>query len=63
MAVRTLAHIAKAPKAQPAARIQAANSLLDRGWGKAIQPTENKHSGTVNLMVKRFGYRDSPSGE
>jgi hypothetical protein len=25
------------PKAPPAARVMAANSLLDRGWGKAAQ--------------------------
>lgn len=37
-AIKTLVGIMNQPKAQPAARVQAANSLLDRGWGKAAQP-------------------------
>lgn len=32
-------------KAPPAARVAAANSILDRGWGKAPQALE--HSGAV----------------
>ena len=37
-AVKTLVGIMRSPKAQGSARIAAANSLLDRGWGKAVQP-------------------------
>lgn len=37
-AIRTLFGIMKQPKAQASARVQAANSILDRGWGKAAQP-------------------------
>src|SRR5215472_9261011 len=33
----TLAHVMRQPKAPPAARVMAANALLDRGWGKAAQ--------------------------
>jgi hypothetical protein len=44
MCIRTLAAIAKQPKAQPAARVAAVNSLLDRGWGRAVQTHE--HGGT-----------------
>jgi hypothetical protein len=36
-AIRTLAHVMREPKAPPVARVMAANSLLDRGWGKAAQ--------------------------
>src|SRR5215472_7187228 len=36
-AIRTLVGIMQQPKAPPAARIMAANALLDRGWGKAAQ--------------------------
>src|SRR5262249_43309271 len=36
-AVETLAHVMRQPKAPPAARVMAANALLDRGWGKAAQ--------------------------
>jgi hypothetical protein len=33
----------KEPKAAPAARVAAAQALLDRGWGKPMQAME--HSG------------------
>src|SRR5215470_17594352 len=36
-ASETLAHVMRQPKAPPAARVMAANALLDRGWGKAAQ--------------------------
>jgi hypothetical protein len=36
-AIETLVHVMRAPQAPPAARVLAANSLLDRGWGKAAQ--------------------------
>jgi hypothetical protein len=39
-ALKTLETIHKNPKAPPAARVAAANALLDRGWGKARQALE-----------------------
>jgi hypothetical protein len=39
-ALKTLATIHKNPKAPPAARVAAANALLDRGWGKSRQALE-----------------------
>jgi len=36
--VKTLAGIMNEPEAPAAARVAAANALLDRGWGKATQP-------------------------
>src|SRR6516165_1475381 len=36
-AINTLVGIMRQPKAPPAARVMAANALLDRGWGKAAQ--------------------------
>jgi hypothetical protein len=36
-AIRVLAGIMNQDDSAPAARVQAANSLLDRGWGKATQ--------------------------
>jgi hypothetical protein len=36
-ALKTLVSIMVEPKAPAAARIMAANSLMDRGWGKAAQ--------------------------
>lgn len=40
-AVNTLAEIANNPKSPPSARVQAANALLDRAWGKPVQFNEN----------------------
>lgn len=37
-AIETLASIAKNAKESAAARVSAANSILDRAWGKAKQP-------------------------
>ena len=37
-AINTLVTIMDDPKAPPAARVAAANSLLDRGYGKSTQP-------------------------
>ena len=36
--IGVLEEIAASPKAPPAARVAAANSILDRGWGKSSQP-------------------------
>src|ERR1043165_10251374 len=37
-AIETLSNIMRDTKAPPAARVAAANALLDRGYGKATQP-------------------------
>lgn len=39
-ALKVLAGIMNQGDAPPAARVQAANALLDRGWGKAVQTTD-----------------------
>lgn len=39
-AINTLVGIMNQPEAPHAARVSAANSILDRGWGKAAQPIE-----------------------
>ncbi len=39
-AINTLAGIMNKDGAPEAARVAAANSLLDRGWGKAVQTTD-----------------------
>ncbi len=36
--------------APPAARVSAANSILDRGWGKPAQPIENGEDGAFELI-------------
>jgi len=40
-AIAVLARIMRSEDATPAARVSAANALLDRGWGKATQPLES----------------------
>lgn len=36
--------------ATPAARVSAANAILDRGWGKATQPLANGSDGPLELI-------------
>ena len=52
-AIRTLVAIMKQTKAPPAARIAAANSLLDRGWGKAAQAIANPDGEELVIRVVR----------
>jgi hypothetical protein len=40
-AINVLVGIMRSDDATPAARVSAANAILDRGWGKAAQPLEN----------------------
>jgi hypothetical protein len=51
-AIASLAGIMNQPKAPAAARVAAAQALLDRGWGKAVQPTDNKHDLTGRIRVE-----------
>ena len=52
MCIRTLASIARSPKAPESARVVAANSLLDRGWGKADQP--HTGLGPINIIIRQI---------
>jgi hypothetical protein len=49
-ALNTLVSIMVEPKAPAAARIMAANSLLDRGWGKAAQHVDVQ--GEIRQLVE-----------
>lgn len=40
-AISVLAGIMRSKDATPAARVSAANAILDRGWGKVAQPVQN----------------------
>ena len=44
-AIATLAGVMDQPKASPATRVAAAEALLSRGWGKAVQRTD------INIVV------------
>ncbi len=49
-AIRVLAGIMLSEDATPAARVSAANAILDRGWGKATQPVETGEDGVLDLI-------------
>lgn len=44
-AVNVLVGIMRSKDATAAARVSAANAILDRGWGKTAQPMENGKEG------------------
>jgi hypothetical protein len=49
-AIRVLVGIMCSKDATPAARVSAANAILDRGWGKAALPLENGEDGALELI-------------
>jgi hypothetical protein len=49
-AVNVLVGVMRCKDATPAARVSAANAILDRGWGKATQPLENGDDGGLELI-------------
>ena len=51
-ALRVLVEVAKDKKAPPAARVSAANALLDRGYGKPISEHEHNHKGNLDVRTK-----------
>lgn len=62
-ALRTLASIMTKEDAPDAARVAAANSLLDRGWGKPTQPIAGDDSAPpVQIgVIELVGVRPSDS--
>lgn len=49
-AINVLAGIMRSKDATPAARVSAANAILDRGWGKVAQPLENGNDRPLELI-------------
>lgn len=49
-AVNVLVGIMRSKDATAAARVSAANAILDRGWGKATQPLESGKDGAFELV-------------
>ena len=49
-AINVLVGIMRAKDATAAARVSAANAILDRGWGKAPQAIENGGDGAMQLI-------------
>ncbi len=59
-AVNTLAGIMREKGAPHAARVSAAQALLDRGWGKAVQAISGPEGGPLQIEVVRFAPFLSP---
>ena len=51
-AINVLVGIMRSKDATAAARVSAANAILDRGWGKATQAIENGDDGALELIHK-----------
>jgi hypothetical protein len=49
-AIRILVNVMINPKTSAAAKVAAANSILDRGWGKAPQAIQNGEAGAFELI-------------
>jgi hypothetical protein len=49
-AINVLVGIMRSKDATAAARVSAANAILDRGWGKATQPVGNDDDGALQLI-------------
>ena len=49
-AINVLVGVMRAKDATAAARVSAANAILDRGWGKATQPLESGDDGAIELI-------------
>lgn len=55
MALNTLVGIARNPKVQPSARVQAAIHILDRGWGKPEQTIAGTgENGEITLVLRQI---------
>lgn len=54
-AIKTLVGIMRQPKAPAAARVRAAEALLDRGYGKPNQPIDGDGSGgPLTVIIRRM---------
>jgi len=54
MSIGVLAKVAASPKANESARVAAANSLLDRGWGKAPQQLVGEDGGDIKIIIRQI---------
>lgn len=52
-AVKVLVGIMRQPKAPAAARVSAAQAILDRGWGKPAQPIDGDGRGNPIEVIQR----------
>ena len=52
--VRVLGGYVNGDGIEPDIKLRAAAMLLDRGWGRPMQTTENKHEGELNITVRNI---------
>lgn len=62
-ALAVLAGIMNQTDAPPAARVSAAQALLDRGWGKATQPVEHGLIPIEDMLDRLDGKAPDDTGE
>ena len=60
-AVNVLVGIMRSKDATAAARVSAANAILDRGWGKTAQPMENGKEGGREVVHRALTPLESES--
>ena len=53
-AIRQLAAIMRHPKVPPIVRVAAANSLLDRGWGKPTLPLAGDRDNPLRVRISEI---------
>jgi hypothetical protein len=59
LAIRTLTGICGSKAAPAAARVSAAQALLDRGWGKAVQPhSGDDGNGDIQVIIRQIVSHD-----
>ena len=54
-ALKVLVGVMGSKDASAAARVSAANAILDRGWGKAPQAIQNGDGGALELIQRHCG--------
>jgi hypothetical protein len=65
-ALRVLVGVMRSKDATAAAKVSAANAILDRGWGKATQPVGNSDDGALELIhrIERvIVHPENPDGQ
>jgi len=65
-AINVLVGVMRNKDSTAAARVSAANAILDRGWGKATQPLESGDDGALELIhrIERvIVYPENPDNE
>jgi len=54
LAIRTLTGVCGSKAAPAAARVSAAQALLDRGWGKAPQPHTGEDDKNIRITIRQI---------